>query len=63
MDYKQHKGELRGRIKDKVRRKNYNKKIRSEDNISPQQVVTPQQVFEHIQVQEWKMWEKEYYED
>ena len=29
MDYKQHKGNLRGRIKDKVERKLYNKQIRT----------------------------------
>ena len=28
MDYKQHKGTLRGKIKDKVERKLYNKRIR-----------------------------------
>ena len=28
MDYKQHKGNLRGKIKDKVERKLYNKRIR-----------------------------------
>ena len=31
MDYKQHKGNLRGQIKNKVERKLYNKRIRSED--------------------------------
>jgi hypothetical protein len=29
MDYKQHKGNLRGKIKDKVERKLYNKQIRA----------------------------------
>ena len=29
MDYKQHKGNLRGQIKDKVQRKLYNKQIRA----------------------------------
>jgi len=30
MDYKQHKGNLRGQIKNKVERKLYNKRIRAE---------------------------------
>ena len=30
MDYKQHKGNLRGKIKDKVERKLYNKQIRAQ---------------------------------
>ena len=30
MDYKQHKGNLRGKIKDKVERKLYNKQIRAD---------------------------------
>ena len=30
MDYKQHKGNLRGKIKDQVERKLYNKRIRAE---------------------------------
>jgi len=31
MDYKQHKGNLRGQIKNKVERKLYNKRIRKEN--------------------------------
>jgi hypothetical protein len=31
MDYKQHKKNLRGQIKDKVERKLYNKRIRAEE--------------------------------
>lgn len=30
MDYKQHKGSLRGQIKNKIERKLYNKRIRSQ---------------------------------
>ena len=33
MDYKQHKGDLRGKIKDKKARKLYNKKRRQEGKI------------------------------
>lgn len=33
MDYKQHKGNLRGKIKDKVERKLYNKRLKNYDEL------------------------------
>ena len=44
MDYKQHKGNLRGQIKNKVERKLYNKRIRAEAidiNTSERQLAIP----------------------
>jgi len=43
MDYKQHKGNLRGQIKNKVERKLYNKRIRKE-KIVEESIINPDNI-------------------